>query len=112
MFSQMSDLELLLYLATWLMAVIFFLLWRSNRDRADGLEDDNERLTQAMEYYKGRFEVDEMLLNDPSIRFVGTCESCRRVEDANGEPCKTLLSFDNIVKSNYCSDYKRKDNDG
>ena len=57
----MNDFELLSYLLTWLLAFIFFLLWRSNRDRADGLEDDLERMTKAMEYYKQRFEVTEQL---------------------------------------------------
>ena len=50
----MSDITVLLYLLTWIMAVIFFLLWRSNRDRAEGLEDDLERMTKAMNYYKQR----------------------------------------------------------
>lgn len=108
----MNGFELLSYLLTWLLAFIFFLLWRSNRDRADGLEDDLERMTKAMEYYKQRFEVDEMLLKDPELRFVGTCEGCAKVEDENGEPCKVLLSFENIVKSNYCSEFKRKVSDG
>lgn len=109
MFSQMNNLELFLYLATWLMAVIFFLLWRSNRDRADGLEDDLERMTKAMEYYKQRFEVDEHLLSDPEIKFVGSCQGCAIVTDENDEPCKIMLNFDNYTKNNYCSQFKRKD---
>ena len=105
----MNDFELLLYLLTWLLAFIFFLLWRSNRDRADGLEDDLERMTKAMEYYKQRFEVDEHLLSDPEIKFVGSCQGCAIVTDENDEPCKIMLNFDNYTKNNYCSQFKRKD---
>ena len=105
----MNDFELLLYLLTWLLAFIFFLLWRSNRDRADGLEDDLERMTKAMEYYKQRFEVDEHLLTDPEIKFVGSCQGCAIVTDENDEPCKIMLNFDNYTKNNYCSQFKRKD---
>ena len=105
----MNDFELLLYLLTWLLAFIFFLLWRSNRDRADGLEDDLERMTKAMEYYKQRFEVNEHLLSDPEIKFVGTCQGCAIVTDENDEPCKIMLNFDNYTKNNYCSQFKRKD---
>ena len=108
----MNDFELLSYLLTWLLAFIFFLLWRSNRDRADGLEDDLERMTKAMEYYKQRFEVTEQLLNDPQIKFVGSCQGCAIVTDENDEPCKVLLSFDNYTKDNYCSQFKRKDSHG
>ena len=108
----MSDITVLLYLLTWIMAVIFFLLWRSNRDRAEGLEDDLERMTKAMEYYKQRFEVDEHLLTDPEIKFVGSCQGCAIVTDENDEPCKVLLSFDNYTKDNYCSQFKRKDSHG
>ena len=105
----MNDFELLSYLLTWLLAFIFFLLWRSNRDRADGLEDDLERMTKAMEYYKQRFEVDEHLLSDPEIKFVGSCKGCAIVTDENDEPCKIMLNFDNYTKNNYCSQFKRKD---
>ena len=105
----MNDFELLSYLLTWLLAFIFFLLWRSNRDRADGLEDDLERMTKAMEYYKQRFEVNEHLLSDPEIKFVGTCQGCAIVTDENDEPCKIMLNFDNYTKNNYCSQFKRKD---
>ena len=105
----MNDFELLSYLLTWLLAFIFFLLWRSNRDRADGLEDDLERMTKAMEYYKQRFEVDEHLLTDPEIKFVGSCQGCAIVTDENDEPCKIMLNFDNYTKNNYCSQFKRKD---
>ena len=105
----MNDFELLLYILTWLLAFIFFLLWRSNRDRADGLEDDLERMTKAMEYYKQRFEVDEHLLSDPEIKFVGSCKGCAIVTDENDEPCKIMLNFDNYTKNNYCSQFKRKD---
>lgn len=105
----MNNFELLSYLLTWLLAFIFFLLWRSNRDRADGLEDDLERMTKAMKYYKQRFEVDEHLLTDPEIKFVGSCQGCAIVTDENDEPCKVLLSFDNYTKDNYCSQFKRKD---
>ena len=105
----MNDFELLSYLLTWLLAFIFFLLWRSNRDRADGLEDDLERMTKAMEYYKQRFEVDEHLLSDPEIKFVGSCQGCAIVTDENDEPCKIMLNFDNYTKNNYCSQFKRKD---
>lgn len=105
----MNDFELLSYLLTWLLAFIFFLLWRSNRDRADGLEDDLQRMTKAMEYYKQRFEVDEHLLSDPEIKFVGSCQGCAIVTDENDEPCKVMLSFDNITKNNYCSQFKRKE---
>lgn len=108
----MNDFELLLYLLTWLLAFIFFLLWRSNRDRADGLEDDLERMTKAMEYYKQRFEVDEHLLTDPEIKFVGSCQGCAIVTDENDEPCKVLLSFDNYTKDNYCSQFRRKEPNG
>ena len=105
----MNDFELLLYLLTWLLAFIFFLLWRSNRDRADGLEDDLERMTKAMEYYKQRFEVDEHLLTDPEIKFVGSCQGCAIVTDENDEPCKIMLNFEKKKKNNYCSQFKRKD---
>ena len=108
----MNNFELLSYILTWLLAFIFFLLWRSNRDRADGLEDDLERMTKAMEYYKQRFEVTEQLLNDPQIKFVGSCQGCAIVTDENDEPCKVLLSFDNYTKDNYCSQFKRKDSHG
>ena len=108
----MNDFELLSYLLTWLLAFIFFLLWRSNRDRADGLEDDLQRMTKAMEYYKQRFEVDEHLLTDPEIKFVGSCQGCAIVTDENDEPCKVLLSFDNYTKDNYCSQYRRKESNG
>ena len=108
----MNNFELLSYILTWLLAFIFFLLWRSNRDRAEGLEDDLKRMTKAMEYYKQRFEVDEHLLSDPEIKFVGSCQGCAIVTDENDEPCKVLLSFENIVKSNYCSEFKRKGSDG
>ena len=105
----MNDFELLSYLLTWLLAFIFFLLWRSNRDRADGLEDDLQRMKKAMEYYKQRFEVDEHLLSDPEIKFVGSCQGCAIVTDENDEPCKVLLSFENYTKDNYCSQWKRKE---
>lgn len=105
----MNDFELLSYLLTWLLAFIFFLLWRSNRDRADGLEDDLKRMTKAMEYYKQRFEVNERLLSDPEIRFVGSCAGCSILTDENDEPCKIMLNFDNYTKNNYCSQFKRKD---
>lgn len=105
----MNNFELLSYILTWLLAFIFFLLWRSNRDRADGLEDDLERMTKAMEYYKQRFEVTEQLLSDPEIRFVGSCEGCSILTDENDEPCKIMLNFDNYTKNNYCSQFKRKD---
>lgn len=108
----MNDFELLSYLLTWLLAFIFFLLWRSNRDRAEGLEDDLERMTKAMEYYKQRFEVDEHLLSDPEIKFVGSCQGCAIVTDENDEPCKVLLSFDNYTKDNYCSQFRRKEPNG
>ena len=108
----MNDFELLSYLLTWLLAFIFFLLWRSNRDRADGLEDDLQRMTKAMEYYKQRFEVDEHLLTDPEIKFVGSCQGCAIVTDENDEPCKVLLSFDNYTKDNYCSQWRRKESNG
>lgn len=108
----MNDFELLSYLLTWLLAFIFFLLWRSNRDRADGLEDDLERMTKAMEYYKQRFEVDEHLLTDPEIKFVGSCQGCAIVTDENDEPCKVLLSFENYTKDNYCSQWRRKESNG
>lgn len=105
----MNNFELLSYILTWLLAFIFFLLWRSNRDRADGLEDDLQRMTKAMEYYKQRFEVDEHLLTDPEIKFVGSCQGCAIVTDENDEPCKVLLSFENYTKDNYCSQWKRKE---
>lgn len=105
----MNNFELLSYILTWLLAFIFFLLWRSNRDRAEGLEDDLERMTKAMEYYKQRFEVDEHLLTDPEIKFVGSCQGCAIVTDENDEPCKVLLSFENYTKDNYCSQWKRKE---
>ena len=105
----MNNFELLSYILTWLLAFIFFLLWRSNRDRAEGLEDDLQRMTKAMEYYKQRFEVDEHLLSDPEIKFVGSCQGCAIVTDENDEPCKVLLSFDNYTKDNYCSQWKRKE---
>lgn len=105
----MNNFELLSYILTWLLAFIFFLLWRSNRDRADGLEDDLERMTKAMEYYKQRFEVNERLLSDPEIRFVGSCAGCAILTDENDEPCKIMLNFDNYTKNNYCSQFKRKD---
>ena len=108
----MNNFELLSYILTWLLAFIFFLLWRSNRDRADGLEDDLERMTKAMEYYKQRFEVDEHLLSDPEIKFVGSCQGCAIVTDENDEPCKVLLSFDNYTKNNYCSQFRRKESNG
>ena len=108
----MNNFELLSYILTWLLAFIFFLLWRSNRDRAEGLEDDLERMTKAMNYYKQRFEVDEHLLSDPEIKFVGSCQGCAIVTDENDEPCKVLLSFDNYTKDNYCSQFKRKDSHG
>ena len=108
----MNDFELLSYLLTWLLAFIFFLLWRSNRDRAEGLEDDLERMTKAMEYYKQRFEVDEHLLTDPEIKFVGSCQGCAIVTDENDEPCKVLLSFENYTKDNYCSQWRRKESNG
>lgn len=109
---RMNNFELLSYILTWLLAFIFFLLWRSNRDRAEGLEDDLERMTKAMNYYKQRFEVDEHLLSDPEIKFVGSCQGCAIVTDENDEPCKVLLSFDNYTKDNYCSQFKRKDSHG
>ena len=108
----MSDITVLLYLLTWIMAVIFFLLWRSNRDRAEGLEDDLERMTKAMNFYKQRFEVDEHLLSDPEIKFVGSCQGCAILTDENDEPCKVLLSFDDYKKDNYCSQYRRKESNG
>ena len=108
----MNDFELLSYLLTWLLAFIFFLLWRSNRDRADGLEDDLQRMTKAMNYYKQRFEVDEHLLTDPEIKFVGSCQGCAIVTDENDAPCKVLLSFDNYTKDNYCSQFRRKEPNG
>lgn len=108
----MNNFELLSYILTWLLAFIFFLLWRSNRDRAEGLEDDLERMTKAMNYYKQRFEVDEHLLSDPEIKFVGSCQGCAIVTDENDEPCKVLLSFDDYKKNNYCSQYRRKESHG
>ena len=108
----MNNFELLSYILTWLLAFIFFLLWRSNRDRAEGLEDDLQRMTKAMEYYKQRFEVDEHLLTDPEIKFVGSCQGCAIVTDENDEPCKVLLSFENYTKDNYCSQWRRKESNG
>ena len=108
----MNNFELLSYILTWLLAFIFFLLWRSNRDRAEGLEDDLERMTKAMNYYKQRFEVDEHLLSDPEIKFVGSCQGCAILTDENDEPCKVLLSFENYTKDNYCSQWRRKESNG
>ena len=108
----MNTISLLLYIFTWILAVIFFILYRTHRDRADGLEDDLERMTKAMEYYKQRFEVDEHLLSDPEIKFVGSCKGCAIVTDENDEPCKVMLSFDNYTKDNYCSQFRRKEPNG
>ena len=110
----MNDFELLSYLLTWLLAFIFFLLWRSNRDRADGLEDDLQRMTKAMEYYKLDPAKKHLFivggsLGDPEIRFVGSCAGCSILTDENDEPCKIMLNFDNYTKNNYCSQFKRKD---
>lgn len=115
----MNTLTLILYLFTWLLALFFFLLWRSEQgerifqeERAKQWREYCDKAEERAEYYRHRFEVDEMLLKDPELRFVGTCEGCAKVEDENGEPCKVLLSFENIVKSNYCSEFKRKVSDG
>lgn len=115
----MNVTALILYCFTWLLALFFFLLWRREQreriyqtERGDKWKELAEKGKQSTEYYKHRFEVDEMLLNDPQLRFVGNCEGCAKVEDENGEPCKVLLSFENIVKSNYCSEFKRKVSDG
>ena len=115
----MNTLTLILYLFTWLLALLFFLLWRSEQGERI-FQETRVKLWRAScdeadkraEYYRHRFEVDEMLLKDPQLRFVGNCEGCAKVEDENGEPCKVLLSFENIVKSNYCSEFKRKVSDG
>ena len=115
----MNTLTLILYLFTWLLALLFFLLWRSEQGERIYQETINGQMGEKLEqeekraeYYRHRFEVDEMLLKDPELRFVGNCEGCAKVEDENGEPCKVLLSFENIVKSNYCSEFKRKVSDG
>ena len=115
----MNTLTLILYLFTWLLALLFFLLWRSEQGERIYQETINGQMGEKLEqeekraeYYRHRFEVDEMLLKDPELRFVGTCEGCAKVEDENGEPCRVLLSFENIVKSNYCSEFKRKVSDG
>ena len=115
----MNVTTLILYIFTWFLALGFFLLWRREQRERERQETINgqmgEKLEQeekSAEYYRHRFEVDEMLLKDPELRFVGTCEGCAKVEDENGEPCKVLLSFENIVKSNYCSEFKRKVSDG
>ena len=115
----MNTLTLILYLFTWLLALLFFLLWRSEQgerifqeERAKQWRESCDMVEESAEYYRHRFEVDEMLLKDPQLRFVGNCEGCAKVEDENGEPCKVLLSFENIVKSNYCSEFKRKVSDG
>ena len=115
----MNTLTLILYLFTWLLALLFFLLWRSEQGERIHQETINgqmgEKLEQeekSAEYYRHRFEVDEMLLRDPELRFVGNCEGCAKVEDENGEPCRVLLSFDDIVKSNYCSQFRRKESNG
>lgn len=115
----MNTLTLILYLFTWLLALLFFLLWRSEQgerifqeERAKQWRESCDMVEERAEYYRHRFEVDEMLLKDPQLRFVGNCEGCAKVEDDNGEPCKVLLSFENIVKSNYCSEFKRKVSDG
>ena len=115
----MNMLTLIFYLFTWLLALLFFLLWRSEQgerifqeERAKQWREYCDRAEERAEYYRHRFEVDEMLLKDPQLRFVGNCEGCAKVEDENGEPCKVLLSFENIVKSNYCSEFKRKVSDG
>ena len=115
----MNTLTLILYLFTWLLALLFFLLWRSEQgerifqeERSKQQREYCDKAEERAEYYRHRFEVDEMLLKDPELRFVGTCEGCAKVEDENGEPCKVLLSFENIVKSNYCSEFKRKVSDG
>jgi len=115
----MNTLTLILYLFTWLLALLFFLLWRSEHgerifqeERSKQWREYCDKAEERAEYYRHRFEVDEMLLKDPQLRFVGNCEGCAKVEDDNGEPCKVLLSFDNIVKSNYCSQFKRKESHG
>lgn len=115
----MNVTALILYCFTWLLALFFFLLWRREQreriyqtERGDKWKELAEKGKQSAEYYKHRFEVDESLLRDPELRFVGNCEGCAKVEDENGEPCKVLLSFENIVKSNYCSEFKRKVSDG
>lgn len=115
----MNTLTLILYLFTWLLALLFFLLWRSEQgerifqeERAKQQREYCDKAEERAEYYRHRFEVDEMLLKDPQLRFVGNCEGCAKVEDENGEPCRVLLSFENIVKSNYCSEFKRKVSDG
>ena len=115
----MNTLTLILYLFTWLLALLFFLLWRREQgerifqeERGNQWREYCDKAEERAEYYRHRFEVDEMLLKDPQLRFVGNCEGCAKVEDENGEPCKVLLSFENIVKSNYCSEFKRKVSDG
>lgn len=115
----MNTLTLILYLFTWLLALLFFLLWRSEQGERIHQETINgqmgEKLEQeekSAEYYRHRFEVDEMLLNDPQLRFVGSCAGCAIVTDENDEPCKVLLSFDNYTKDNYCPQFKRKDSHG
>ena len=115
----MNVTTLILYIFTWFLALGFFLLWRREQRERERQETINgqmgEKLEQeekSAEYYRHRFEVDEMLLKDPQLRFVGNCEGCAKVEDENGEPCKVLLNFENIVKSNYCSEFKRKVSDG
>lgn len=108
----MNTLTLILYLFTWLLALLFFLLWRREQGKRIFHETTAEARKKEAEYFRHRFEVDEMLLKDPQLRFVGNCEGCAKVEDENGEPCRVLLSFDDIVKSNYCSQFKRKESNG
>ena len=112
----MNTLTLILYLFTWLLALLFFLLWRSEQGERIHQETINGQMGEKLEqeekraeYYRHRFEVDEMLLRDPELRFVGNCEGCAKVEDENDEPCKIMLNFDNYTKNNYCSQFKRKD---
>lgn len=115
----MNNWTAVLYLFTWLLAILFFFLWRRARDeaefqevRGDTWREHAESAEAAANYYEYRLEVDERLLLDPDLRFVGTCDGCEKVEDKNGEPCKVLLSFDNYTKSNYCSQFRRRETNG